>query len=162
MKAMILAAGRGERLKPLTDQTPKPMLEVGGKPLIAHQIAWLSAAGINEIVINLHHLGDQIESFCGDGTQFGVSIRYSREAVLLETAGGIVNALPLLGERPFVLLNGDVFTDFPFGQLPWPFIRRGDAVFGSPLAVRSEGGPLLVFPAHDGKVYAFRCAKKSP
>jgi MurNAc alpha-1-phosphate uridylyltransferase len=118
MKAMILAAGRGERLKPLTDHTPKPMLPVAGKPLIAHQLGWLRAAGITEVVINLHHLGEQIQAFCGDGEQFGVSIRYSHEETLLETAGGIVNALPLLGSAPFVLLNGDIFTDFAFASLP--------------------------------------------
>ena len=118
MKAMILAAGRGERLRPLTDHTPKPLLKVGGKPLIAHQLEWLHAAGIDEVVINLHHLGDQIEAFCGDGSTFGVAIRYSREPVLLETAGGIVNALPLLGNGPFVLLNGDIFTNFPLAELP--------------------------------------------
>ncbi len=118
MKAMILAAGRGERLQPLTSHTPKPMIPVGGKPLIAHQLSWLKNANITEIVINLHHLGEKIETFCGDGSRFGVNIRYSREARLLDTAGGIANALPLLGEHPFVLLNGDVFTDFPFASLP--------------------------------------------
>ena len=115
---MILAAGRGERLRPLTDRTPKPLIPVAGKPLIAHQLQWLQAAGITEVVINLHHLGAQIEAFCGDGRDFGVHIRYSREEVLLETAGGIANALPLLGSAPFLLLNGDVFTDFDFSHLP--------------------------------------------
>lgn len=118
MRAMILAAGRGERLRPLTDQTPKPLLPVAGKPLIAHQLQWLQTAGISEVVINLHHLGEQIEAFCGDGAAFGVAIRYSHEDILLETAGGIVNALPLLGDDPFVLLNGDVFTNFAFASLP--------------------------------------------
>ena len=118
MKAMILAAGRGERLRPLTEHTPKPLVRVGGTPLIAHQLRWLASAGITEIVVNLHHLGEQIASFCGDGQQFGVAIQYSREEELLETAGGILNALPLLGDEPFVVLNGDVYTDFPFARLP--------------------------------------------
>ena len=114
---MILAAGRGERLRPLTDHTPKPMVEVQGQPLLAHQIAWLQRAGIRELVINLHHLGEQIEAKFGTGGEYGVHIRYSREQTLLETGGGIVNALPLLGDAPFLLLNGDIFTDFPFASL---------------------------------------------
>jgi len=115
--AMILAAGRGERLRPLTDHTPKPMVDVQGRPLLAHQIEWLARAGITELVINLHHLGEQIEAHFGDGGEFGVRIRYSREETLLETGGGIVNALPLLGDAPFLILNGDIFTDFPFASL---------------------------------------------
>ena len=114
---MILAAGRGERLRPLTDHKPKPMVEVHGRPLLAHQIEWLARAGISELVINLHHLGGQIEDYFGDGAAFGASIRYSREETLLETGGGIVNALPLLGDDPFLILNGDIFTDFPFTSL---------------------------------------------
>ncbi len=117
MKAMILAAGRGERLRPLTDHTPKPMVAVHGRPLLAHQIEWLGAAGIHDLVINLHHLGEQIEAHFADGAAFGARIRYSREPELLETGGGIVNALPLLGPDPFLILNGDIFTDFPFTQL---------------------------------------------
>ena len=117
MKAMILAAGRGERLRPLTDHTPKPMIEVQGRPLLEHQIGWLSAAGITELVINLHHLGEQIETRFGDGSGYGVRIRYSHETELLETGGGIVKALPLLGTEPFLILNGDIFTDFPFDRL---------------------------------------------
>lgn len=115
---MILAAGRGERLRPLTDRVPKPLAEVGGKPLLAHQLAWLAAAGVREVVINLHHLGDQIVAAMGDGSAFGVEIRYRHEPRLLETGGGVVNALPLLGDDPFILLNGDIYTDFPFDALP--------------------------------------------
>ena len=115
---MILAAGKGERLRPLTNTTPKPMLEVGTEPLIAHQLGWLKAAGITEVVINLHHLGEQIEAFCADGRKFGLNIRYSYEQALLETGGGIVNALPLLGDEPFMILNGDIFTDFAFATMP--------------------------------------------
>jgi MurNAc alpha-1-phosphate uridylyltransferase len=138
---MILAAGRGERLQPLTRHTPKPMLTVDGRPLLEHQLGWLRAAGIRQIVMNLHHLGEQIERHFGDGRRFGVEIRYSREPTLLETGGGIVNALPLLGDEPFLILNGDVFTDFAFAALAklpgWadihlvvtprpPFRSRGD------------------------------------
>jgi MurNAc alpha-1-phosphate uridylyltransferase len=116
MKAMILAAGRGERLRPLTDSTPKPLLEVRGKPLIVYHLESLAQAGFTEVVINLGWLGDQIRGFLGNGAQFGVSIEYSEEAAALETAGGILQALPLLGER-FVVVNADVFTDYDFAKL---------------------------------------------
>ena len=116
MKAMILAAGRGTRLKPLTDHRPKPMMEVGGRPLIAQQLRWLAEAGVAEVIINLHHLGEQIEAYVGDGRQHGLSVAYSRESMLLETGGGVVKALPWLGDEPFWLLNGDIYTDFPFRQ----------------------------------------------
>jgi MurNAc alpha-1-phosphate uridylyltransferase len=118
MRAMILAAGRGERLRPVTDTTPKPLLSIAGEALIVHQIRWLAAAGITDIVINLHHLGAQIQAHLGDGARWGVSIRYSIEATRLETGGGIVAALPLLGTKPFLILNGDIWTDYPFAQLP--------------------------------------------
>jgi MurNAc alpha-1-phosphate uridylyltransferase len=117
MKAMILAAGRGERMRPLTDVTPKPLLTVGGKPLIVWHIENLARAGFRELVINHAHLGDRIEAALGDGSRFGVSIRYSPEAEALETAGGIANALPLLGEGPFAVVNGDVFCDCDFARL---------------------------------------------
>ena len=115
---MILAAGRGERLRPLTDHTPKPLLPIAGLPLIVHQVGWLASAGVHDIVINLHHLGGQIEGCLGDGSQLGVSITYSREEALLDTGGGIARALPLFGGMPFVILNGDIWTDYPFGRLP--------------------------------------------
>jgi MurNAc alpha-1-phosphate uridylyltransferase len=118
MKAMILAAGRGTRLAPLTDTTPKPLLPVHGKPLIEWQLAKLREAGFTDVVINLHHLGEQVEAFVGTGERFGVRTEYSRETSLLETGGGIVNALPLLGPDPFVVLNGDILTDFDFATLP--------------------------------------------
>jgi MurNAc alpha-1-phosphate uridylyltransferase len=117
MKAMILAAGRGERLRPLTDRIPKPMLTVRGRPLLEHQLQWLVRAGIREVVINLHHLGEQIRAHFGDGREFGVAIRYSLEPELLDTGGGIVKALPLLGPDPFLVLNGDIFTTFPFAAV---------------------------------------------
>ncbi len=118
MKAMILAAGRGTRLAPLTDDTPKPLLPLAGRPLIEWQVQALVAAGVRELVINLHHLGEQIAAHLGDGSRFGVDIQYSRETELLETGGGIVNALPLLGSETFWLLNGDIYTDFDFATLP--------------------------------------------
>ncbi len=117
MKAMILAAGRGERMRPLTDHTPKPLLLVHGKPLIVWHIQNLVAAGFTELVINHAHLGAQLETALGDGTQFGAQICYSPESVALETAGGIAQALPLLGNQPFVVVNGDIFCDYDFAQL---------------------------------------------
>ena len=116
MKAMILAAGRGERLRPLTDTTPKPLLEVAGKPLIGYHLEALASAGFTEVVINLSWLGEQIRSRLGDGSAYGLAIEYSEEPAALETAGGIVHALPLLGER-FVVVNADIFTDFDFTRL---------------------------------------------
>ncbi len=109
MKAMILAAGRGERMRPLTDHCPKPMLFAGGKPLIVWHIERLARAGIRELVINHAHLGHMLEERLGDGSEWGVSISFSAEAEALETAGGIANALPLLGDAPFLVVNGDVY-----------------------------------------------------
>ena len=117
MKAMILAAGLGERMRPLTDRLPKALLEVGGRPLVTWLIGRLREGGIREIVINHAHLGAAIESALGDGARFGVSIRYSPEARPLGTAGGIANALPLLGGSPFVAVNADVFSDLDFSRL---------------------------------------------
>ncbi|HEY9268354.1 MAG TPA: nucleotidyltransferase family protein [Methylotenera sp.] len=117
MKAMILAAGRGERMRPLTDHTPKPLLKVGGKPLIVWHLQRLAAAGFKDVVINHAHLGQQIEAALGDGGEWGVRIQYSPEKIALETAGGIANAMPLLGNAPFLVVNGDVYTDIDFGAL---------------------------------------------
>jgi len=117
MKAMILAAGRGERMRPLTDHTPKPLLAAAGKALIEHNIEQLVAAGFNDIIINHAHLGQQIEQRLGDGRQFNATIRYSPETTALETAGGIIKALPLLGDDVFLVVNGDIATDFPFATL---------------------------------------------
>ena len=115
MKAMILAAGRGERMRPLTDTTPKPLLMAGGKPLIVWHLERLAACGFREVVINHAHLGAQIEAALGDGHTFGLSIRYSPEPPgALETAGGIAHALPLLGDDPFLVVNGDVWCDWDF------------------------------------------------
>ena len=117
MKAMILAAGRGERLRPLTERIPKPMIPIGSEPLIIHQLRWLHRAGIREVVINVHHLGEQIERGVGSGADQGVRIRYSREDDLLDTGGGVKRALPLLGPGPFAVLNGDIWTSYPFKNL---------------------------------------------
>ncbi|MDX1669866.1 MAG: nucleotidyltransferase family protein [Limnobacter sp.] len=115
--AMILAAGRGQRMRPLTDTTPKPMLKVGGKPLIQWHIEALKQAGFNRLVVNHAWLGEVIEQGLGDGSRLGVSILYSQEEDALETAGGIAKALPLLRPGPFPVVNGDVFTDWPMVQL---------------------------------------------
>ena len=112
MKAMILAAGRGERMRPLTDTCPKPLLKVRGRPLIVWHILNLVRAGITEIVINHAHLGHMFEEELGDGSKYGASIRYSPEEVALETAGGIANAMHLLGDAPFVALSGDIYCPY--------------------------------------------------
>lgn len=120
MRAMILAAGRGERMRPLTDVTPKPLLQVAGKSLLQWHIERLRDAGITELVINHAWLGDQIEAALADGSRLGVTIHWSREGEALETLGGIVKALPLLGDAPFLVVNGDIWCDIPFGQLSLP------------------------------------------
>ena len=117
MKAMILAAGRGERLRPLTDATPKALVEAGGKPLIAWHLERLAASGWREAVVNVSHLAEQIVERIGDGASFGLRVAYSREAQPLETAGGIANALGLLGAEPFLLVNADIYCEFPFSRL---------------------------------------------
>lgn len=116
---MILAAGRGERLRPLTDHTPKPLLRIRGKPLIAYHIEALVRAGVRRLVINLGHLGGQIRACLGDGRRYAAEIRYSDEGEhALETAGGIIRALPLLGDAPFMVVSADIYTDFDFKGLP--------------------------------------------
>ena len=117
MKAMILAAGMGNRMRPLTLHTPKPLLEVGGKPLIVWHIEKLQKIGVQEIVINTAWLGEKLAEALGDGSQFGVKILWSHEGEGLETAGGIIKALPLLGNEPFILVNGDVWTTMDFEPL---------------------------------------------
>lgn len=117
MKAMILAAGKGERLRPLTLHTPKPLVRAGGVPLIEYHVRALVAAGFRELVINHAWLGAQIEAYLGDGARFGASIAYSAEGEPLETGGGIHRALPLLGGEPFLLVNGDIWTDYAFADL---------------------------------------------
>jgi len=120
---MVLAAGVGERMRPLTDTTPKPLLCAGGMPLIEHHLHRLTAAGIREVVINVSHLGAQVEEFCGDGARWGLCIQYSRESSPLETAGGIRRALPLLGDSAFLVVNGDIWSDFDFATLAAATLR---------------------------------------
>ena len=120
MKAMILAAGKGERMRPLTLTTPKPLVCAGGVPLIEYHLRALAAAGFTEIVINHAWLGQQIEDYLGDGSRYGVSIQYSPEGEPLETGGGIFRALPLLGDEAFVVVNGDIWTDYDFSVLHQP------------------------------------------
>ena len=135
MKAMILAAGRGERMRPLTDVCPKSLLPVGGRPLIEHLLLKLRAAGIQQTVINLAYLGAQIRDTLGDGRQFELSITYSDEGEhALDTAGGIIKALPLLGDNPFIVVNADVWTDFDFAEL---------TTFGRELAVTDNSSAPL-------------------
>ena len=120
MKAMILAAGKGERMRPLTLHTPKPLVPVAGVPLIEYHLRALAAAGFSEVVINHAWLGQQIEDHLGDGSRWGLSIRFSPEGEPLETGGGIFKALPLLGNEPFLLVNGDIWTDYDFSRLRQP------------------------------------------
>lgn len=138
MKAMILAAGKGERMRPLTLHTPKPLVPVAGVPLIEYHLRALAAACITEVVINHAWLGQQVEDHLGDGSRFGVSIRYSPEGEPLETGGGIFKALPLLGDAPFVLVNGDIWTPYDFSQLPRTLTGLAHLV-------------LVDNPAHHGK-----------
>lgn len=118
MKAMILAAGRGERLRPLTDELPKPLLDVAGKSLIEYHLQNLGRAGFKDIIINTAWLAEKIHQQLGNGEDYGVSINYSDEGKALETAGGIINALPMLGNEPFLVVNGDIWCDFDFSSLP--------------------------------------------
>lgn len=119
MKAMVLAAGRGERMRPLTEVTPKPLLKAGGEALIERHLHALQAAGIREVIINIAYLGKKIVDALGDGRAFGLKVTYSDEGEApLEAAGGIVHALPQLGHEPFLIVNADIWTDFPFQSLP--------------------------------------------
>jgi len=124
---MILAAGVGERMRPLTEHTPKPLLQVAGIPLIEHHLRRLALAGIAELVINVSHLGKQVMDYCGDGSAWGVSISYSQEDAPLETAGGIIAALPLLEDAPFLVVNGDIWIDYPFEQLAAYTLRANES-----------------------------------
>lgn len=160
MKAMILAAGRGVRMRPLTDTTPKSLLAVAGKPLIVWLLEKLARAGFTEAVINHAHLGHMIEAALGDGSRFGVSIRYSPERDALETAGGIALALPLLGTEPFLAINADIYSDYDFAALAGlqledrlahlvlvdnpPQHPRGDFALEAG-RVREGGRPMLTF-----------------
>ncbi len=159
MRVMILAAGRGERMRPLTDVTPKPLLPVAGKALIVHLIEQLARAGLRDLVVNHAHLGHQFEDYLGDGSRFGARIIYSPEPEGgLETGGGIYQALSLLDSDPFIVVNGDIWTDFPFERLPPtlealahlvlvdnpPHHPQGDFSLEDGWA-RSDGEPRLTF-----------------
>ena len=160
MKAMILAAGRGERMRPLTDTLPKPLLAAGGRTLIGWHLHKLAAAGFQEVIINHAHLGILLEQTLGDGSRFGINIRYSPEHEALETAGGIANALPLLGER-FLVINADIWCDFDFTAANSalqqndlahlvlvdnpPQHAGGDFHLSSTGRVQRKGSPLLTF-----------------
>ncbi|OLO03473.1 N-acetylmuramate alpha-1-phosphate uridylyltransferase MurU [Salinicola socius] len=159
MKAMILAAGLGTRMRPLTDHCPKPLLPVAGKPLIVHHLERLAAAGIRDIVVNVSYRAQQIIDALGNGERFGVSLTFSVEETPLETAGGLRQALPELGDAPFVLINGDVWTDFPLAQLTLTagdlaslvmadttdFHRRGDFHLDARGRLHAEGEPRLIY-----------------
>ena len=160
MKAMILAAGRGERMRPLTDHIPKPLLEVGGKALIEHHLLALQQSGIKDVIINHAWLGEQIEARLGNGDQYGLRIQYSPEVpAALETAGGIVQALPRLGMEPFIVINGDIWCDYPIQKLPYqleglaylvmvsnpPHNPQGDFYLASDGQLQVEGQPKLTY-----------------
>lgn len=154
MRAMILAAGRGERMRPLTDHTPKPLLQAGGKPLIVWHIERMVRAGITELVINHAHLGDQIEQALGDGSRYGATIRYSDEGTALETAGGIAFALHLLGDEPFAVVNGDIWCDYDFSHLPHRAAALADGSDMAHLVLvdNPEHHPKGDFGLHEGRV----------
>lgn len=160
MKAMILAAGRGERMRPLTDHIPKPLLEVGGKALIEYHLLALQQSGVKDVIINHAWLGEKIEARLGSGDQYGLRIQYSPEVpAALETAGGIVQALPRLGQEPFIVINGDIWCDYPIQKLPNQLEGlaylvmvsnpshnpQGDFYLASDGQLRVEGQPKLTY-----------------
>ena len=160
MKAMILAAGRGERMRPLTDHTHKPLLIAAGKPLIVYTIEALVKAGITDIIINLAYLGLQIQNYLGDGHQYQANIHYSHEgAIGLETAGGIKNALPLLGDSPFLVVNGDISCDFPLQTLVNKEIDLGHLILVNNPAHHPTGDfslkPQSILSAEGGSKYTY-------
>jgi N-acetyl-alpha-D-muramate 1-phosphate uridylyltransferase len=160
MKALIFAAGRGERMRPLTEHTPKPLLPVAGKALIEWHLDKLSAIGIKDVVINIAWLANKFEPTLGDGSRWNMRIHYSHEGnEPLETGGGILHALPLLGDAPFLLVNGDVFTDYDFAKLPNQLsglahlvmvdipvhAKQGDFHLADNGKLRSDGPRLLTY-----------------
>jgi MurNAc alpha-1-phosphate uridylyltransferase len=156
MKAMILAAGRGERMRPLTDGVPKALLEAGGRALVVHLIERLARAGCTDLVVNVSHLGALIERALGDGSRYGARIAYSREAEPLETGGGIAHALPLLGDAPFAVVNSDIYCDFDFARLTRPALAlaRGGALAHLVLVDNPPHHPAGDFALAAGKVSA--------
>lgn len=161
MRAIILAAGRGERMRPLTDALPKPLLVAGGRPLIEWQIARLAAGGFTELVVNHSWLGSMIEQALGDGRRLGVAIRYSREPEPLETAGGVAQALGLLGDEPFAVVSGDIYTEFNYASLAAPI----EAIARDPAGVAAHfvlvDNPAY-HPAGDMGLAAGRVTREGP
>ncbi len=152
MKAMILAAGRGVRMRPLTDHTPKSLLAVGGKPLVVWHLEKLARAGFAEVVINHAYLGHMVEAALGDGSRFGLAIRYSPEEEALETAGGIARALPMLGTEPFAVINADIYGDYDFSALTQ--LQLGDALAHLVLVDNPAQHPRGDFALDAGRVRA--------
>src|SRR5450830_2055599 len=144
MKAVILAAGKGERMRPLTLHTPKPLIRANGTPLIDYHLRALAVAGFKEGVINHAWLGQQIEDYLGDGSRYGLSIAYSPEGEPLETGGGIFRALPLLGDEPFLVVNGDIWTDYDFAQLQRPLQGLAHLVMVDNPAHHPSGGDFYL------------------
>lgn len=160
MKALVFAAGLGERMRPLTDHTPKPLLEAGGRPLIAWHLQKLAAIGVREVVLNTSWLAPRFPEVLGDGARWGLRLQYAHEGdTPLETGGGMLHALPLLGEGPFIAVNGDIWTDFDFARLPREpagdahlvlvdnpdHHPEGDFVLDADGRLHAEGGPRLTF-----------------
>lgn len=153
MKAMILAAGFGKRMQPLTATCPKPLLQVAGKPLLEHHILNLKAAGFTELVVNTAYLSDQIVAFCDEGRPWNMHLSVSVEPEPLETAGGIIQALPLLGDAPFLVVNGDIWCPFPFGELLETAVPSGGAhLILTPNPPQHPEGDFSLLP--DGRVVA--------
>ncbi|WP_248795366.1 N-acetylmuramate alpha-1-phosphate uridylyltransferase MurU [Pseudomonas sp. MWU13-2105] len=150
MKAMILAAGKGERMRPLTLHTPKPLIRANGTPLIDYHLHALATAGFTQVVINHAWLGQQIEDYLGDGSRYGLSIAYSPEGEPLETGGGIFRALPLLGDEPFLVVNGDIWTDYDFASLRRPITGLAHLVMVDNPPHHPAGGDFNLF---DGRLY---------
>jgi MurNAc alpha-1-phosphate uridylyltransferase len=148
MKAMILAAGRGERMRPLTDNTPKPLLVLAGKPLIVHSILNLKAAGVTDVVINVCHHADQIKTTLGDGRELGVKIQYSEEAEPLGMAGGLIHALPLLGNEPVIVKSADDITDYDFSLL----VKKAPSVTHAHLVMHEHPPYHIYHLDKDGKL----------
>jgi MurNAc alpha-1-phosphate uridylyltransferase len=148
--ALVLAAGRGERMRPLTDATPKPLLDVGGKPLIVHHIEKLAAAGVRDIVINTSHLAEQFPAALGDGSTWGVTLRYSFEgATPLETGGGMLRALPLLGDAPFIVVSADIWSDMDYAGLP----GEPEGIAHLVMVPNPDFHPAGDFSLADGRLY---------
>lgn len=160
MRALIFAAGKGERMRPLTEHTPKPLLPAGGKPLVAWHLEKLAAIGVREVVLNIAWLAERFEPALGDGSRWGLRLNFSREgAEPLETGGGMLHALPLLGEGPFLAVNGDIWTDYDFARLPArprgvahlvmvdnpPQHPRGDFHLAADGLLRADPEPRLTF-----------------